>query len=196
MEERICSEKLCRICRENRQNVLNIFQEDHFGNRRRRPADMLEYCLQQPIGTGDNFPMTICTECKSKLVSMYEFFVICEESEKYYSLLQQNYYQHRVAKDPVEVKTESITYTPESIEILEVPNKSVEKTEEILTNDGEKVRSKYYECFICHRIYRRLKELRWHLKNHEKGTRGKLFIVVNIHLNQQVTLILLTLIPN
>lgn len=182
MEDRIYSEKLCRICRENCQNVLNIFEEIQFGERQ-RPVDLLEYCLQQPIGNGDSFPITICTECFSKLLSMYEFFVICKESEKYYSLLQQqHHYQHQVVKDSIEVKTELITQTPEPIELLELPIKSErkikEKTGNILTNDGEKVRSKYYECFICHRIYRRLKELRWHVKNHEKGTRGKLVLLL------------------
>lgn len=176
MEDRIRFEKLCRICRENCQNLMNIFQDVQFGERR-QPADMLEYCLQQPIGNGDCFPITICMECTSKLMSMYEFFVICKESEEYFSSLQQQQ-QQQVVEDLVEVKTEFITFcTTEPIELLELPIRSKVKSKKILTNDGEKVRSKYYECFICHRIYRRLKELRWHVKNHEKGTRGKLVLL-------------------
>lgn len=184
MEDRIYSEKLCRICRENCQNVLNIFQEVHF-DKRQRPADMLEHCLQQPLGTGNRFPITICTECTSKLISMYEFFVICEASEKYYSLIQKQHYQHQAVENVIEMKTELITCTSEPIELLEVAIKSEDKTEDILTNDGEKVRSKYYQCFICHRIYRRLKELRWHVKNHEKGTRGKLVLLLLLLLFNQ-----------
>lgn len=189
MEDRICSENLCRICRENSKNVLNIFEEYHYHIKRRRPADMLEHCLQQPIAIDDNIPMTICTECSSKLISMYEFFVICEESEKYYLLYQHRHHQHQLIEDPIEVKTELINCTPEPIELLEVPIKYEEKIEEILTNEGEKVRLKYYECFICHRIYRRLKELRWHIKHHEKGTRGKCGCI--IHLNLRMALIII-----
>lgn len=162
MDDRILLEKCCRICRANVKNVQSIFQELYMG---KRPVDMLKHCLQHSIATEDSFPTNICEECTTKLISAHEFLVICEESEKYYSLLS-----HRVTKDSVEAKSELVTCTPGNRGLSAVSIKS-EQTDQS-TNVNDKMKSKFYECFDCKRIYRRLKDLRWHIKNHEMASRG------------------------
>lgn len=78
-QEKISSTMLCRICAtEHTNDCLNNLQTStHNGL---YFVDMLQECLQRSIS--NDFPMNICLDCTSNLIMVYNFHLMCNDSDK------------------------------------------------------------------------------------------------------------------
>lgn len=123
----------CRICRENRAGVHNIFDEFYNGQ---RLVDMLEYCLQYPVNTSEQYPDTICAECSSNLIVTYEFFVLFKKSEEYF----QNCIDE-VVKTPNQIKIELVNVpdtNETSLDYIKI-EPSIETNIDVSVDEGKQI---------------------------------------------------------
>ncbi|XP_020812598.1 uncharacterized protein LOC110187551 [Drosophila serrata] len=74
--------KICRVCLEKSESMVNIF--DHIGilDRRISIADMITQCTGFQIFKADPFPKTICAPCKQDATNAYEIKRLYETSHK------------------------------------------------------------------------------------------------------------------
>lgn len=115
----------CRICATRHTIVHSIYEEFLEG---KRPMDLLEFCLQQPIDTNTFLPDAICVPCTTKLIETYEFFVLYKKSEEYF-------FTFRPEANQIP-KIETI-YTADIPEVTEDIIKT-ERIEEIRDDNGER----------------------------------------------------------
>lgn len=72
----------CRICASNcpdKQNLFEVIYDE------KRLINILEQCLKHTLDTGVYFPNCICSDCSVDLIKTYEFFVLFEKSEKWFT---------------------------------------------------------------------------------------------------------------
>lgn len=117
----------CRICTNQCVSGQSIFEYIVLVDK--RPVEMLEYCLQQPVDTSTQFPENICTECIPILIETYKFFTLYKKSEKYFNALQRNL--NETIED--RIKVEPITVSEHFGIIDDVPIKDEPGFDEINT---------------------------------------------------------------
>lgn len=96
----ITNNNLCRICTNQCESGQSIYE--YIVDVDKRPVEMLEYCLQQPVDISSHFPNYICAECIPSLIETYKFFTLYKKSEEYFKAIHQNWNDSMVEEIKVE----------------------------------------------------------------------------------------------
>lgn len=93
---------LCRICAKHSDRILDLFNEEHKGE---KLVDLLSYCLKQLIHEDDGLPRIICEVCGTNLIMVHEFHTLYSNSElRFRDILEvsQNNVKLELGYDPCE----------------------------------------------------------------------------------------------
>lgn len=90
----------CRICTNQCESGQSIHEYIVYIDK--RPVEMLEYCLQQPMDISPTFPDYICAECIPSLIETHKFFVLYKKSEEYFKAIHRNWNESMVEEIKIE----------------------------------------------------------------------------------------------
>lgn len=97
------SNNCCRICTKQCDSGQSIHEYIVYIDK--RPVELLEYCLQQPVDTSPYFPDYICVECIPSLIETHKFFSLYKKSEDYFKAIHRNWNESTMVED---IKVEPI----------------------------------------------------------------------------------------
>lgn len=97
------SNNCCRICTNQCDSGQSIHEYIVYIDK--RPVEMLEYCLQQPVDTSPHFPDFICVECIPSLIETHKFFSLYKKSEDYFKAIHCSWNESTIVED---IKVEPI----------------------------------------------------------------------------------------
>ncbi|TDG44099.1 hypothetical protein AWZ03_009474 [Drosophila navojoa] len=101
-------EKCCRVCRDNANKLVDIFDEHAVLENEPSLAEMLADCTSCEVNKDDALPQQMCESCIADARHFYEFKRKCEESQQYFwQMLEANNMQlAEWAEDMISVKIE------------------------------------------------------------------------------------------
>ncbi|XP_034104794.1 zinc finger protein 771-like [Drosophila albomicans] len=95
-------EKVCRVCLNNSDGMVDIFGEEQPEEEEISLADMLNECIDCKIRVDDNFPKWICWTCYLDAQIAFKFKRKCDQSYKLLTLKQEEQQHKQFPVDPDE----------------------------------------------------------------------------------------------
>lgn len=186
-DEKILAKILCRICATEHtdESMNNLLTSTHDGL---YFVDMLQHCLQRSVSNDNGFPMGICSECTSNLISTYNFHLMCNSSERkfremlgYHQMKPEGSEEQQVEVIIDETDSEvkhSYFIDCTAIDVLDTNCDKIKDKDRIVDPSdligycqAERKFNKSnqsiprYECYLCKESFGRIIHLRQHISN-------------------------------
>ncbi len=185
--ETVLSLMVCRICATEQpedclNNLLTSIHDGHNGHRLYF-VDMLQECLQRSIAR-DGFPLSICVDCTANLIVVYNFRLLCNDSEKKFRELLsyqsdpgglEQKVEVTIDETDCDVKPLSHFIDCAAIDVLSTNcdnngNNDRDSEADVIEPEAKprikKIRVQRYECYLCKRTFRTMDRLRKHITNY------------------------------